>query len=1167
MNKSAIKGFSVRARRKLIEDISQKAYALGIKGTGKYDDIEEFEGGFRVKNAVNQIIYPPSTKKDREKLIAEINRKGFEQVVEEVAYTWFNRIIAIRFMEINEYLPVKVRILSSEVEGKTEPDVITHIYDYVSDLELDSEKVFNLKENHKDEELFKYIFVKVCNNLGKLMPQVFEAIGDYTELLLPDQLLSIGSVIRDLIEKISEEDYKYHVEIIGWLYQYYNEEKKNEVININKGDVEKNDIPAATQLFTTKWIVKYMVDNSLGRYWVERNPHSNLKDKLEFFINDNSINVNEHINPEDIRFLDPCMGSGHILVYAFEVLMLIYEERGYRARDAALLILEKNIHGLDIDDRAGQLSIFSLLMMARKYNRKIFDNKIIINVCSIRESNYLESFEYGAEQIIIDDVHKETANYLIKSFRDAKEIGSIVDIDEMNYDSLQEYLSVLNKNIPNDLLSRYWFENVSETISDLIKQAKIMSRKYDVVVTNPPYLNKYSTNLKKYVLKHFNAFSGDLFSVFIARNIMFSKTGGYCGYMTPFLWMFIKKYEDLRNYIVNSKCISSFIQLEYSAFEEATVPICTFVIRNDSIELEGTYIKLTDFKGGMEHQEVKALEAIKDSNVRYCYRKNSRSFVDIPGTPLSFWASDDEVAAFKKSELLSDISSPRQGLITGDVRRFVRLWFECSSDNLNLNSEKSCIARKGKWFPYNNGGAFRKWYGNNEDVVNWQDDGFEVKNFKDSKGKQRSRPQNEKHYFEQGATWTAISSGAFSVRYFPEGYLFSNAGMAIYANESKLKYIIGFLNSKLCGQFLSIFNEGLNYNQGDIAKLPIIYDKNHKDEIVSIVNECIEIAKFDWDLYEISWDFKTNPIVKLNANYSKIHEAIINHEYQQDKLKARLIEQEQRLNELFIKIYSLNRVINNQIEDKSISISKRSLVTDMKDLISYAVGCMLGRYTLDQEGLCYYGGQFESSMYSIFKVSEDNILLISEDNYFRNDIINRFVEFIKVTFGEDNLEENLKYIAEVLNPKSKDTPRQTIRNYFVKEFYNDHVKMYKNRPIYWMIDSGKQNGIKALFYMHRYDKSTIAMFRTDYLHEIQRYYENDIELTEKSNDKKKLDNLKKKLQEVTEFDKVVAHIAHQQIEFDLDDGVDHNYELFQGVEVPQGDGQKPMKANLLAKRK
>ncbi|MCD4713409.1 MAG: BREX-1 system adenine-specific DNA-methyltransferase PglX [Clostridiales bacterium] len=1163
MNKSEIKGFSVRARRILIEDISQKAYALGIKGTGKYDDIEEFEGGFRVKNAVNQIVYPTSIKKDRDKLIAEINRKGFGQIVEEVAYTWFNRIVAIRFMEVNEYLPVKVRILSSEVVGKTEPDVITHIYDYVSDLELDSEKVFNLKENHKDEELFKYVFVKECNNLGKLMPQVFEAIGDFTELLLPDQLLSSGSVIRDLIESIDEEDFKEDVEIIGWMYQYFNIDN-NELVydgTMKRARVPKELLPAATQIFTPKWVVQYMIQNSLGKLCLENfNVSEQTLKKWRYFLQDDCEKKVNPIKINELKVIDPAMGSGHMLVYAFDLLLDVYLDLGYNKKDAAYLILKDNIYGIDIDDRAYQLASFALLMKARKHNRKAISENLKMNLISIKQSNEVEN---GVIKYLTngDTKKNEQISKLIRNFIDAKEYGSIIKVGNIDF---FETINNLNEKLseqPKDLIETIYKLQLSQHIMPLLHQYEILTNNYDVVVTNPPYLNsnRMSSKLYDYVCSEYPENKSDFSMVFFKKVIDdLCKSDGYIAFVTTTSWMYLKSFEPIRKQMIEELEFETLVDFGTELFDGKVGhnPIVSWINKKSAPTKIMTAIDLSKFC--YSRKDEKKVEFFNKDN---WYKSDQKLFCAVPGNTIAYKANSKVFQCFTDSKPLEKFADVKQGVATADNNRFLRLWHEVDITNIgyNFSNSKEAELSSLKWFPYNKGGAYRKWFGNLEYIINWKDNGVELRSF--SKSVIRS-PQ---YFFRECLTWSKVTSSGFSVRYVPQGGLFDVAGCSIFSNGADLRYLLGILNSSSSNHLLSYMSNTLNYEVGHISKLPIIINEEFKTEIINMVSENIDMAKDDWDERETSWSYKENGVLKHITNSKLVADSIEKWVESINLRIAKIIVNEDKLNKLTERIYGFGQHNNGRVEPGiKNDMSKYDLVISF---VSYYVGVIMGRYSIDEKGFCFAGGQFDPSKFKSFKPCNDNVILMIEDDYFENDILHRFVEFLKFAFSEETLEENLKYIADVLNPNSRDTPRQTIRNYFVKDFYNDHVKMYKKRPIYWMIDSGKQNGIKALFYMHRYDKSTIARFRTDYLHEIQRYYENDIELTEKSNDKKKVDNLKKKLQEVTEFDKVVAHIAHQQIEFDLDDGVDHNYELFQGVEVPQGDGQKPMKADLLAKRK
>lgn len=1187
MNKTAIRKFAEWAREKLIEDIKYKAGIVGITENGIAEKLPQ--------STSDTYFYDVGTKdytkisgieiKQRDALVKAIQTKercyksyqeAFENVIEEVAYTWFNRLIAIRFMEVNDYLPSGVCVLSSENKAKKEPDLVTTPFD--TDLEFTSyeqDRIIQLKDDNKLDELFRMLFIKQCNKLHDILPELFEKTDDYSELLLTISFTDPEGIIHHLINDIEDVDFRINdemytddgkikadgqVEIIGWLYQYYISKKHDEIVNIYKGTVKKADIPAATQLFTTDWVVRYMVDNSLGRYWIERNPQSKLAEKLEFFVtpkNGEIQYVDEKISPTDLTFFDPCMGSGHILVYAFDVLMEIYREVGYSDRDAAVSIVENNLFGMDIDKRAYQLAYFAVMMKARSYNRHALTKGIYNNLAVVEESNSVDKFICNG--LTTDSEQNKIGEYLVEAYKDAQEIGTLQTIEKKDYNGFVTYLNNIDNSAGQiDLFSTAWLNDTLPQMVQLAKQAEIMSNKYAVVCTNPPYMNKLEGQLKKFVVDNYKAYSGDLFSVFIYRNFDYCKIDGYSAFMTPFVWLFIKTYEALRKYIIDTKAITTLVQMEYSAFEEATVPICSFVLKNGRATEKALCFRLSDFKGGMEVQKQKVLEAIENKKCGYFYEAGQNDFRRIPGSPLAYWATEAITEVFQNSKLLTEIANPRQGLITGDVNRFVRKWYECSLTNLNLSAKISDPQRIGKWFPYCNGGAYRKWYGNNDDVVNWLNDGVEVKGFVDDKGKQRSRPQNQQYYYREGGTWSAISSSSFSVRYFPEGFLFSNAGMAIYAEHNQLLYLIGFLNSKLSQTYLGLFNEGLNYNQGDIAKLPIVKSEI-EDKVCKKVMETVEISKAEWDSFETSWDFQKHPLISYAVDKVSTSFEMWSKECAErfNQLKAN----EEELNRIFIDIYRLQDELTPEVEDKDVTVRQADLQRDIKSLISYAVGCMFGRYSLDEDGLAYAGGEWNDSKYDTFIPDEDNCIPITDEEYFEDDIVGLFCAWLKKVYGEDTLEENLDFIANALGNKGK-TSREIIRNYFLTDFIKDHIKTYQKRPIYWLFDSGKQNGFKALVYMHRWNADTIGNVRVEYLHRIQRVYEKEItrmqEIIDNSHDNKEISNatkrkekLQKQIKETKDYDAKIAHLALSRIDIDLDGGVKVNYE-----KVQTADGKK-----------
>lgn len=861
MNKSKIQKFAVDGHKLLYKQIAQRAYQYGIE--------EENVGKADATEARGRIL-SPLEKSQRAALIAEINANGYPQTIERVTYIWFNRIVALRFMEVNNYLPSHIRVFS-DASGAFKPEILNDVLHLEMDG-LDKAQIAEYIENNNTEELYRYLLLTQCAELKAALPDIF-VFGardrDYTELLFPNNSLSGDSFIAKMLSETDEkEDWQDAVQIIGWLYQYYNDERKNEVINIYKGTVKKEDIPAATQLFTTDWVVRYMVDNSLGRYWIERHPESKLAEKLEFLATpkDGEINhIDEFVKPEDVKFLDPCMGSGHILVYAFDVLMEIYKESGYTERDAAAMIVQNNLFGLDIDDRASQLAYFAVMMKARSYDRRFLSRGIKPNVLAIKESNGMGA---AVRDGLTTDVEMNAiSRYLMDTFRDAKELGSIITVEPKDYDGYVAYLDSCDGQGQLTMDDADWLQNTRPMLKALARQAKVLAAKYPVVCTNPPYLNKIEDRLKTFVTENYKDYSGDLFSVFTYRNLMFCKQDGYCGYMTPFVWMFIKTYEKLREFIIQNKSITTLVQMEYSAFEEATVPICSFVLKNGKATESGLYFKLSDFKGGMEVQKQKVLEALADKNCGYFYESDQSNFSKIPGSPVAYWVSKNAVQAFETQKALGAIAEPKQGLATTDNNRFVRAWSEVDFNKIGFSYSREKAAESGiRWFPLNKGGEFRKWYGNNDFIVNYQHDGAEIKASVLSKYTYLKTPdfvvKNQQYYFCENGTWSAISSGKISVRYSPKGFIISNAGMAIFCESRLLRYIIAFMNSVcVSDELLGVINQTLNFNAGDIEKLPLAFSDKMESIVINLSDDCIAKEKDDWDSYENSWDFKRNPLV------------------------------------------------------------------------------------------------------------------------------------------------------------------------------------------------------------------------------------------------------------------------------------------------------------------
>lgn len=1179
MDKAILKKFAIESRQDLMEKISNKIKTFYID-----EDFKSEQKGdlYILSNEKHTLSLTSEVYKKRELLIKRVKELSLEQVIEEAAYTWFNRIIAIRYMEINDMLPLTkdnqslgIRVLSSK-DNTPDPEILkfTNLMNPDLDIDFKKEKFIELKD---DNEKFKYVLLLVCRKLGRVIPQVFDGVTDYIDILIPDNLLNDTGFITKVINEVPENNYN-QVEIIGWLYQYYNQTEKDRVINA-KNIYKKNEIPYATQLFTPNWIVKYIVENTLGRYWVEHSQNDKISNKWNYFIN-NNLEKKEIIKPEEISVIDPCCGSGHILVYAFEVLYQIYESEGYNKNDIVEIILKNNLYGLDIDDRAGQLSVLSILLKAREYDKKIFNKNIIkeLNIFSIQESNTISE---SIIDYVNNDTHKGYVSELMKQFRNAKEFGSLISLENIDYTDLIE-------KIKND--NTIFGIELREKIIPLIKNAQLLSKKYNIVITNPPYMNNSLMNkeLKNYVAANYNDFKIDLFSAFFIRMFNMCKKNGLIGTLSPYVWMFISSYEKLRTYIIDNKNILSLIRLEYNSFEGACVPVATFVFRNFKSTENGTYIDLSNFVG-YEMQDKKTLEGIKN-DVDYKYSKNINEFNIIPGKTIAYWLSKSITELFLNSKKVSDIGEPKQGIATSDNNRFLRKWYEVNINRtlLQSNNINECKSTKVKWYPYNKGGEYRKWYGNIDLVVNWENDGYEIKNFKDENGKLKSRPQNLQYMFREGITWTLLSSSYFGCRYLPIGNISDINGMTLFVNEEKnIYYTLGLFCSKVFITILKAINPTLAFQSGDISRVPYIYKENNRIE--ELVKENIAISKNEWDSFETSWNYKRHPLIPKGISSSNglyIEATFENWKEICETNFKNLKNNEEELNAIFIDIYNLNDELSKEVDEKDITIRKADRIREVKSLISYAVGCMFGRYSLNKEGLIYAGGDFDEvykkykkadggwagaslSNYKIlndngneielsFEVDNDNVIPITDEAYFGDDIVERFKTFIKTVYGDNTFNENMDFIAETLGKKGTETSEETLRRYFVNDFFNDHCKIYQKRPIYWLLDSGKKNGFKALVYMHRYNENLIPKARLDYLHRVQTTYEKllsdvnyklttDLSMTDKKEAKNRQADLNAKLNEVKEYDEKIAHIANQRISIDLDDGVKVNYEKFKDI--------------------
>ncbi|WEG34879.1 BREX-1 system adenine-specific DNA-methyltransferase PglX [Amygdalobacter indicium] len=1232
MNKSSIKNFAIRARNKLIADIRYRAGLMGITADGIKNALPQSTGTTEFYDIGTAEPYSISgdAVKQRKKLVEVICQKekdtdyqtAYEYIIEEVAYTWFNRLIAIRFMEVNDYLPSHMRVLSSDT-GKLEPDIVTNPFYAELDFTGDEEQtIMQLKNDNQLDELFRMLFIKQCNALNEFLPALFEKTKDYTEVLLNLSVIDQEGVIYKLVHDIDEDDFNVEkggqVEIIGWLYQYYNSEKKDDVFAALKKNIKitKENIPAATQLFTPDWIVRYMVENSLGRLWVEGHPNDELKSQWKYYLEEAEQELDvqlqlatireeyKALKPEDILCIDPCSGSGHILAYMFDVLMQIYESYGYTTREAVASIVENNLYGLDIDDRAVQLSYFTVMMKACQYDKRFLRSKVQPHVFAIVESNHVDPdvVDYFCNG---DAKLKEAMDTIISELHNAKEYGSIITVSQQDWEALYaRFDEIQNKSV----ISTYTDEALK--LRSIVNVAKAMAQKYHVVITNPPYMGAsgMSAKLSDYVKKNYPDSKSDLFAVFIDRGNQMVVCNGINCMVTMQSWMFLSSFEKLREKCLRNKTIINLMHMENMVMGIAFGTAVTAFRNNHIPQYKGTY-------NYIKHKDI-----VDDVPKEFPIKVNrfaqvtTDNFSKIPGSPVAYWVSKRIVGTFGK-EVLGDILTTREGMATADNDSFLRLWSEVSIDNIGFGCTDTLDAKEigCTWFPYNKGGDYRKWYGNNDYVVNWENDGQLIRNNKDVKtGRIRSHNYNGGFAFRKGVTWSALSSSNISVRYADSGFLFDSKGAKGFAaSEDELYYAMALINSKAGLNYLSFISPTIDFKVGDIIQIPLIRERI--EDIIERSKRCVQISKIDWDSFETSWDFQRHPLLR---NVSTIAEAFNQWHAECDNRFNQLKANEEELNRIFIDIYGLQDELTPEVADKDITVyrifdSKEDVPESMKgsryirtkedevvSFISYAVGCMFGRYSLDVDGLAYAGGNYDSKycrwirqlgnkateeidengklihggwagctlweydgvrkdgkwIPASFAPDTDNIIPICDDDYFDDDIVGRFVEFVKTVYGADTLEENLKFIADALGGKGQ--PKDVIRNYFLSDFYSDHCKIYQKRPIYWLFDSGTKNGFKALIYMHRYTPDTIGNLRVDYLHKMQRIYDSEINRMQDTIDHstnprevaaatKRKEKLQKQLKECREYDEKIGHLALSRIELDLDDGVKNNYRKVQ----------------------
>lgn len=1171
MNKSALKKYAPQARLDFIAAVTRRAELLGLNPESPAKVEKQGEALL-----INGRAFPAAYGQMRTTLEARIREQGFAQVMEAMAYTWFNRLVAIRYMELHGFLDHGYRVLShpaDEDTGYTQPEILDHIPEL--DLpDFDKNQALELKlAGNRDEELYREVLLAQCHGLHQAMPFLFESLDDATELLLPDGLLRTDSILGKLVTAIDEADWQ-DVEIIGWLYQFYISEKKDQVI----GKVVKSeDIPAATQLFTPNWIVKYLVQNSLGRLWLMANPTSTLASKWEYYIKpaEQTEEVNAQLdaliqtridedgatlNPESLTLLDPACGSGHILVEAYDLMRDIYLERGYRRQDIPRLILEKNLYGLDIDDRAAQLAGFALLMKARADDRRLFGQPVALNILAMQEAK-AGSAEELHSALNAPQIDYATVSQFVETFEQAKTFGSLIQIPRDLASALPDVRRELEAvRQGGDMLGR----DAAETLLGLVEQAEVLAKQFDAVVANPPYLaaKAMSKVLKAYAKGVYPANKADMFAMFAERIGKMARQTGYVGLMTPFTWMFLKSYDDLRASFFDEFTIGTLVQPEYHAFfDSAYVPVCAFTLQAQLVKkYRATFIRLEEFYGA-ELQSEKTLEAIKSENCDWRYEVNLEEFEWLPGRKLAYWITPKLRRLFLENSSFSDICEAQKGLAPCDSDQFVRFWWEV--DRLKIGLEvKSCedsVNSQCRWFPFNKGGSFRRWFGNVQHVVDWESDGRRVKAYIDDRypylnGNLSFVTQNTANYFRPAIVWTMISSGDRAFRISTGGEISSNALQSAYFSKDVEKKALAYLNTPIIRDLMRALSPTLNSNLGEFLSLPVPCELEKLDVDI-IVDGLVELYRTDWNSFETSLNFE---VPYKFSDWPSLEELFFSWDKDASDNVRSALESESAINQKCIELAGLGDEYDFQSQEATCVLLRPTREYVAKFCTSISVGCMMGRYSLDAPGLIYaHAGNegFDPSRYETFPADDDGIVPITDEAWFEDDGANRIREFVSVVWGEETEAENMAWLAESLGQKASESADETIRRYLSRDFYKDHLQTYKKRPIYWLFSSGKHKAFEALVYLHRYNAGTLSRMRMEYVVPLQSRMQaridnldQDIQSSTSSAEQKrcqkKKDKLIKQLDELRRFDENLRHYADQRITLDLDDGVKVNYGKF-----------------------
>lgn len=1179
MDKRLLQTYSVWAKENLEKQVEVSLKTLGINGDKDIKSAKKV-GDFTVIDG-DANSYPADLFDKRRSIVTMVTEKGYQNVIEEFAYTWFNRFVALRFMEVHDFLPHGFRVLSNR-SGGIEPEILKNLNLVKDELHLDMAVCADLKEQGKTEELYRYVLLRQCNALADILPMLFSRDGDYLELLLPKSLLIGETVITRLVD-IPEDNFLNDVEAIGWLYQFYVADKRQEYRDAKT--VTKELIPTLTQVFTTDWIVRYMAENSLGRLWMESYPQSSLRSEMKYYVDDpeqteevqrklDAIKY-KNVSPEEIRVIEPCCGSGHILAIAFDLLYKMYDEKGYQKRDIPSLILSKNLYGLEIDKRAAQLASFSLVMKARTINPRFFSASYYVTpqVHEIYDSHYLESLNYRQcmkETGVFTDDELKAINTLVDTFRNGKTVGSLIKVKALDYTAIESAITKMEQNVVTTVFNYQFFSEGAVLLKELLAQTKVMTEKYDVMITNPPYLgiSKLEAFPKEYLMANYPDSKSDMFAMFM--EVPFVKKNGFRAIVNPDSWMFLVSYEKLRNTIISSQEIINMAYLGLGVFD-ATVQTTSCIIRNAQIGGVSKYHYLVRSKD----KESDFLSNIK--SIEY----SQNNFRKIPGTPFIFWLPESLVNAFKQDTIGKHAISDGQTK-TGNNDKYLRLLWEI---------DKNTVGKGKKWVPHAKGGIFRRWYGNIDTVIDWSE-----KARKHYREDHVARIAPEYIWFREGLCWNLItSSEKFAVRLLTDDSTFNLAAPSIFfSSQEQTLYVLGLLNTIVSEKIIRALNPTLNTNIGDIMNQPLIYSEDAQTEkIISIVDSCILTSKNDWDSFETSWDFRTHPMVELAKDLwdvtatmagitcyhgkdievrSPLEAAYLLWAGQcQERFKT-LKANEEELNRTFIDIYGLQDELTPEVEDKDVTVRLADKERDIKSLISYLVGIIMGRYSLDVDGLAYAGGDWDASKYRTYQPDDDGIIPIYSKVGMEDGLTARIIELVKLIYREDTYRQNMDFIAEALGKGNNESSEETLNRYLNDGFYADHLKIYQKRPIYWMFSSGKNSGFKCLIYMHRYTEDTLARINGKYFLPESTRLKNDMEdllariNSAEGRDRVRLEKERQKLSaaytEAIEYGQVLDHMANKYISIDLDDGVKTNYAKFQGVELVTDSGTK-VKKDLL----